>query len=136
MSKIRHLIVWTMSNEKIEPPRGVRVSYANASKWDNKIRPIYDAVYAPEYPHIEEAFVQAGKQVYRPNGDTSSNPEPALPNDVSDDEVVDSSEDYKVDIDKMSWQQLRSQAAKISDEPIMSKAQAKEVLKKHAEENN
>mgnify|MGYP001033594562 CR=1 FL=1 len=77
MSKIRNIVVWTAKKDfKLNPPKGAKVSYANPRLWTGKVRPRYDAVYAPDYPHIEEAFRKAGRKIYRPDDNSGGDVDP------------------------------------------------------------
>jgi len=129
----RHIIVWAVQKPDITYPKMSRVSYANPRLWDKKIRPIYDAVYAPDYPHIEAEFERVGVKAWRPEGGVSNK---ELQNSVAD-TVVQESKESSEDIDALSkewrnlpWPQMRSKATAFTDEPIKSKEQAKEILEK------
>ena len=128
MNKIRNLVVWTAKKDStFVPPKGAKVSYANPRLWKGNVRPIYDSVYAPDYPHIEEAFRKAGKQVYRP--DNTPDPVPQSVEQVKEDDenpVDDIGDTWR----NLPWPQLRSKATEFTDEPIKSKDQAIEVLEK------
>lgn len=129
----RHIIVWATQKPEITYPKMSRVSYANPRLWDSKIRPIYDAVYAPDYPHIEEAFAKAGVKAWRPDGGVTNK---QLEESIASIPVQDSKESSE-DIDALAkewrnlpWPQMRSRATEFTDEPIKSKEQAKEILEK------
>jgi len=130
------------------------VQYGKASFYE-KPRPKFDLVYAPSHPKIEADYEKIGKKVYRPsqedvNPDPITDDQPVSPPSVSEDvqdsqEAVDESpvtlddfisedvvkeDDENVHFSELKWPKLRSLAASFSDEPVMSKEQAKEILAK------
>lgn len=99
------------------------VSHSNA-QFFSAPRPKFDAVYAPSYPHIEEAYKKIGRKVWRPEKAVESVPQEPM-------EVV---EEQTTDWREMKWPKLRSHAKNFTDEPITSKEQAEEVMLKAEQE--
>ena len=136
MSKIRNIVVWTAKKDfKLNPPKGAKVSYANPRLWTGKVRPRYDAVYAPDYPHIEEAFRKAGRKIYRPDDNSGGDVQPVVQTSEPVQVVESEEEPQKVDEVETTWRnlpwpQLRSKACEHTDEPVKSKEQAIEILEK------
>lgn len=98
------------------------VFHSNA-QFFSAARPKFDAVYAPSYPHIEEAYKKIGRKVWRPEKVEETPQEP-----------VQTDEEESTDWREMKWPKLRSYAKNFTDEPITSKEQAEEVMTKAEEE--
>lgn len=132
---------------------------SNPAFWKNDgVRSIFDLVYAPSYPEIEKAYQDAGKGLYRVEGEAAEQVEASTnvstealqeakedfydsleqvdrdPNDVSEKEPVSDAEDVSEGTatedhwSELSWPKMRSLATTFTDEPVKSKDQAKEIL--------
>ena len=137
-------------------PKEYRKRQSNPAYWKRDgVRATFDAVYAPSYPEIEDAYSKAGKKIYRPSGEVVAQPvqEPSEATEsVTEDDfkVVDT--DAQAEVEKasdeaekapseasveesveedwrnLSWPKMRSLATNFTDEPVGSKAKAIEVL--------
>ena len=101
------------------------VFHSNA-QFFSSARPKFDAVYAPSYPHIEEAYKKIGRKVWRPE---TKKKEKAV-----EEPVQVNYEEESTDWRDMKWPKLRSYAKNFTDEPITSKEQAEEIMAKAEEE--
>ena len=92
-------------------PKEYRKRQSNPAYWKRDgVRATFDAVYAPSYPEIEDAYSKAGKKIYRPSGEdvaqepaeeASSEPSEATESVTEDDfKVVDT--DAQVEAEKAS----------------------------------
>lgn len=129
----KNIVVWAVKKpDNVTFPDASRVSYANPSLWDGKMRPLNDAVYAPDFPHIEKAYKDNGKIVWRPEGsvtnDTLEKSIADIPVQNSKESAKDEEEEVETSWRGLPWPQLRSLATQFTDDPVKSKDQAKEIL--------
>jgi hypothetical protein len=117
------------------------VTRSNPSFWKRDgVRDVFTHVYAPDYPAIEKAYKDAGKEVYRPEGNTSQEAvekaesvseepvedfEVGVPSYGEEEEPVEAEQG---DWAELGWVKMRSLATKYTDEPVKNKKQAKAVL--------
>lgn len=132
MTRIRNLAIWSKEpNVDIELPVGAKVHRSNPRLWDGVIKASHDAVYAPDYPHIEAAYEAAGKVVYRPKGDSQPKQEkPAEEPVVAEEEEIVEETPWR----ELPWPIMRSKATEFTEEPIKNKDMAIEVLEKAEQE--
>lgn len=144
MSTAIHIVVFTEKADTPEIPKPHIIEWSNPYYYD-KPRDKSTAVYAPNHPKIEEAYVKAGKVAWRPEGNikvvtvneevlepvedpTTTFGEPDMePDTRPDPSEVEQPLDQKNWRD-LSWPKMRSLATDFTDEPVKSKDQAKEIL--------
>ena len=151
--RVRTLVIYSNNKPDIIIPEDIKVSYANPRFWNGVPRPIHDAIYAPEHPDIEKAHKDAGKVVWRPEGEaepvvtsavetsleSSQEPVEAVEEDVveestsfvsteRDSNAEDPAEASEPHWSELSWPKMRSLATKFTEDPVKSKDQARDIL--------
>lgn len=134
----------------------VKINHSQPNNFNREGVRNFTHVYAPSYPHIEQAYEKAGKSIFRlDEKDVPKTPEikreEIIVQDepeqtVSEDfdigaEVIDTtlgkeSEEYASDEPipapsqwrELSWPKLRSLAKHYTEEPVKSKEQAEEIM--------
>lgn len=128
----------------------IRVRHTNPSFFRHEgVRTKFEAVYAPSFPKIEEAYEKQGKVVYRPGEEVIEKPPITLKTEVvneppsgllieeTDNEgnvketvpVVEEAEEEEEETDwrEMKWLELRTFAKQFTDEKIENKEHAQEI---------
>lgn len=147
----RHLIAF----EKVVCDSSWSLTKSNPRFWkQDGVRNKFDAVYAPSYPEIEKAYVDAGKMLYR-NGEVKAVNENADIDDFDSGDISDFSsvkEEVKEEVTeevteevvseeveqepvKKHWSELtffekRSLALKFTDQNVKTKDEVFAVLEK------
>ena len=142
----KRVIIYSRKSVDITKGKNFSVGYANPVLWSGKVLSRYTHVYAPDYPKIEQAYLDAGKAVYRKEGQEEVVPkkepqkkEPEQPvNETSTDTPEESAQEANSDTTEeanddtnwreLGWNKLRGLAGEFTEEPIKSKEQAIEVL--------
>lgn len=132
---IRRIVVFADKKEVDHLlPTAAAKEYGNRRFWDGGFRFNADAVYAPDYPEIEEVYKASGRRVYRPEVQPAPTTQPVdekpagEPVTASEDEDQGEPEDTPMNWRDLSWPKMRSLAKQFTDEPIKSKEQAEEIL--------
>lgn len=127
----------------------VKVEIGNAALFKKPLRR-YNAVYAPNYPKIEAAYVDIGVGIYRPDAEAVSEPVKAPENSTPVGEVIISNKEAEIEAEAVTepfvepapeeseeksenwrdlgWNPMRKLAAQFTEDPIKSKDHAIEVL--------
>lgn len=130
----------------------IKINHSQPKNFNREGVRQFTHVYAPSYPHIEQAYEKAGKSIFRlDEKDIPKAPEIKREEITIQDETI--SEDFDVEAEvvdtapseeseippsqwrELSWPKLRSLAKNYSDEPVKSKEQAEEIMLE-AESNN
>lgn len=67
-SKNTHVIAYYVGELPFKKSKYLSVARANPKMFRGKVLTKFTAVYAPDYPRIEQAYVDKGISVYRPEG--------------------------------------------------------------------
>lgn len=128
----------------------IRVRHTNPSFFRHEgVRTKFEAVYAPSFPKIEEAYEKQGKVVYRPGEEVIiekppitlktevvNEPPSGLLIEETDNEgnvketvpvVEEAEEEEQTDWREMKWLELRTFAKQFTDEKIENKEHAQEI---------
>lgn len=135
MSRIRVVAIWSVDREVVLPlPRGVKTTRSNPRLWDGVIKANHDAVYAPDYPHIEAAYKAAGREVYRPDGVVQDQAEKPTGEPVESANVIIEEDVQETPWRELPWPLMRSKATGFTDEPVKNKDMAIEILERAEDE--
>lgn len=112
------------------PPFGGTIHFKNPRYfYEHESIPAYCTHFFTDNEKIRKAYLAAGK-IEHGKGYTVQKEEEEVVSKEADNHEVSNVEDsgIPVDVEEMSWPELRSYAATLTDEPIKNKAMALEVI--------
>ena len=111
------------------PPFGGTIHFKNPRYfYEHESIPAYCTHFFTDNEKIRKAYLAAGK-IEHGKGYTVQKEEEVVSKEADNHEVSDVEDSgIPVDVEEMSWPELRSYAATLTDEPIKNKAMALEVI--------
>ncbi len=111
------------------PPFGGTIHFKNPRYfYEHESIPAYCTHFFTDNEKIRKAYLAAGK-IEHGKGYTVQKEEEEVSKEADNHEVSDVEDSgIPVDVEEMSWPELRSYAATLTDEPIKNKAMALEVI--------
>lgn len=117
-----------------EKEKGVTYRHFQKHLWNGSAKHDATHFYAPSFKDVESVYEKAGKASYLAEPRVEVEKEEPVREDMTFSQDVDADvevEDVKEKHwSQLSWPKMRSKATELTDEPIKSKDQAKEILEK------